>query len=60
MDNLTDPNMGLADYDPPISTGSFDDSYEQGTCGLPYLALVDGSLHKAQGFEDDVPGDAGR
>ena len=29
MDNLLDPNGGLADHDTPISAGSLDDAYRE-------------------------------
>jgi hypothetical protein len=54
MDNLPHPNRGLADHDPPISTGSLDDGDEEGASRLPNLAFGDGSLHQTQGFVDDV------
>ena len=60
MDDLPDPNGGRADHDPPISTRSLHDSYEQRAPGLADLAFGYGTLHEAQGLEDDVLGDAGR
>ncbi len=60
MDNLPDPNRGLANRDPAISAGSLDDGDEEGTSGLANLALLHRSLHEAQGFVDHVLADAGR
>jgi hypothetical protein len=47
---------GLAegDGDTPVGADAFHDGDEEGASGFPYLALVHGSAHKAQGLEDDL------
>jgi len=57
---LPGPTEGLADDNPPVSARPLDDADKERTPGLTYLGLVNGSLHKAQGLEDDVLGDGRR
>jgi integrase len=48
MVNLSDSNGRSAKRDAPISAHTLHNGHEEGTSGLPYLALGDCALHIVQ------------